>query len=282
MDGYSLKGNGTLQCVPGGSQFYLLWNDSIPTCEEVTVTDKPTVVTEQFKVFDITSSVHMGMASTPTKVPPYSKECVPPTTQTLVFMGTTGGLAVLLLFIASCWIVSRIRRHLSTKHVAKKEVTHTYLDMSRSLQRGDTQNQGTALNETLSRPLPGTQSRDEEDKDTKHLKPTVVYYESIPSNKLNVNYESATDTVPADKLEGHYESATNTVLSDLPESTYVNAEDEDHLKDVEQDDFGYILPSTQPILTVPSNVLPSQVRQSGGQFRPRLTYDEDGYLDPRL
>ncbi|XP_011674818.1 uncharacterized protein LOC105443408 [Strongylocentrotus purpuratus] len=32
MDGYSLKGNGTLQCVPGLTPYYPMWNDSVPDC----------------------------------------------------------------------------------------------------------------------------------------------------------------------------------------------------------------------------------------------------------
>eukprot|EP00057_Strongylocentrotus_purpuratus_P026134 XP_011680608.1 PREDICTED: uncharacterized protein LOC105446017 [Strongylocentrotus purpuratus] len=32
MNGYSLKGNRTLQCVPGSSPYFTIWNDSIPDC----------------------------------------------------------------------------------------------------------------------------------------------------------------------------------------------------------------------------------------------------------
>ncbi|XP_011673649.2 uncharacterized protein LOC105442793 [Strongylocentrotus purpuratus] len=32
MDGYSLKGNGTLQCVPELTPYYPVWNDTIPDC----------------------------------------------------------------------------------------------------------------------------------------------------------------------------------------------------------------------------------------------------------
>ncbi|XP_041472573.1 scavenger receptor cysteine-rich domain superfamily protein-like [Lytechinus variegatus] len=33
MYGYTLKGNGTIQCVPGVTPYYPIWNDSIPECE---------------------------------------------------------------------------------------------------------------------------------------------------------------------------------------------------------------------------------------------------------
>nr|XP_054759917.1 uncharacterized protein LOC129266062 [Lytechinus pictus] len=33
MYGYTLKGNGTIQCVPGVTPYYPIWNDSIPNCE---------------------------------------------------------------------------------------------------------------------------------------------------------------------------------------------------------------------------------------------------------
>ncbi|XP_041485047.1 uncharacterized protein LOC121431570 [Lytechinus variegatus] len=33
MDGYTLKGNGTIQCVPGVMPYYPIWNESIPDCK---------------------------------------------------------------------------------------------------------------------------------------------------------------------------------------------------------------------------------------------------------
>ncbi|XP_041484669.1 uncharacterized protein LOC121431221 [Lytechinus variegatus] len=275
MDGYTLKGNGILQCVPGVSLFYLIWNDSIPTCEEITATDKSTigVITEQFGDLELTSSED-NMTST-TKVP--TQECVPSTTPTLVFMGTTGGLAILLLIIAISWIVYRIRGHMSNKEVNGTQVTHTYLDMSRSpSQKVEGLNQGISPKSTLSRPLPGPQPGAEDYEETTNIQNTGVLYESIPENKLGGQYENAPEPGSIRDVECDYESATDTVLSDNLQGSVALADDRGNAESVDQDEFGYVLPNARSSARVQSNVLSSKMK-SRGLF---MVFDEDGYLNP--
>ncbi|XP_063960695.1 uncharacterized protein LOC129266185 [Lytechinus pictus] len=135
MYGYTLKGNGTIQCVPGVTPYYPIWNDSIPECEPVegstltytTDIDKDYIFTS----FDeLSTQVFIDPATeiiTERHIIRENEDCTYIILPILI--GSTVVLFLILLAVTIGWVISQIWKYCSSKPCSDSKITHTYLDL---------------------------------------------------------------------------------------------------------------------------------------------------------
>ncbi|XP_030839575.1 uncharacterized protein LOC105446516 [Strongylocentrotus purpuratus] len=143
-DGYRLNGSGTLQCVREVSSYLPVWNGSTPTCEMITNSTSGTFA-------ETTQDCQFTVKSTILKH---------------VLMGSTYGLAAIIVIIVIYCITTQVRQHLSLERQdPASQISHTTLDITLPIQQGNadvgrvTIRTDSVLYETISDETLGAQSR---------------------------------------------------------------------------------------------------------------------------
>eukprot|EP00057_Strongylocentrotus_purpuratus_P026124 XP_011680598.1 PREDICTED: uncharacterized protein LOC105446013 isoform X1 [Strongylocentrotus purpuratus] len=249
MDGYSLTGKGTLQCVPGSSPYFPKWNDSLSTCEMIGGSMHSYRTTEMQEDYASTSTFFAEISTqsfndheTTIMTDGYNNEGNDDCTYILlpILIGSTAVLFLVLLAVTICWIIPQIWKHFSSKLGSDSQIIHTYLDM-RGRSPQDEENVsvasviGGAMSPALTRNHPHDTVGQLGENPSKTDRNTIIY-ETIPSSSNDSN--------------------------------------ERHIWDI--DDFGYVLPN--PSTNMKENVTLLHEEEELTGISCKTLQDEEGYL----